>query len=50
MSAIIDGQIYRKLELAKLLRAIADWIEFSNNKSVTIHLSLIFDLEKPKIE
>lgn len=46
MSLSIDTKTPNKKEISSLLRAIACWIEVSGNKTVTIQLSLIFNVEK----
>ena len=37
---------YCKREIAQVLRAIADWIETCQNKSVTVHLEVTFNTDK----
>lgn len=33
----------KKKEIAKILRAVADWIEASSNQTITIDLNLTFN-------
>jgi hypothetical protein len=41
--SINNLRTHQKAELAKVLRAIADWVEICGNETVTIDLKLTFN-------